>query len=177
MKRNVSWLLLLLLLLLGEQTVVCQTAVFAHGGGEIKIGRAPVGEYKLTIWLNPPQPQAGETVHVTVGVLGLNDEAILDAAVTVQAIDADGNIVIDTAATTEQSANKLFYEADFVLETAVSHQIITTLHKESTTGNAEFTIDIAEAKPRLNYLWIGLAALILIMTIGLWQNKHKSSAS
>lgn len=151
-----------------------QTAVFAHGGGEIKIGRAPVGEYKLTVWLNPPQPQAGETVHITVGVLGQNDEAVLDAAVSVQAIDATGNIVIDTAATTEQSVNKLFYETDFVLETAVSHQIITTLHKDATNGDVAFTIDIAEAKPRLNYLWIGLAALFLIVPIGLWQNTRKS---
>ena len=147
-----------------------QTAVFAHGGGEIKIGRAPVGEYKLTVWLNPPQPRAGETVHITVGVLGQNDEAVLDAAVSVQAIDADGNIVIDTAATTEQSVNKLFYETDFVLETAVSHQIITTLHKESTSGDVAFTIDIAEAKPRRNYLWIGLPALLFIVLIGLWKN-------
>lgn len=166
MKHNFLWLLILLLLLGGK------TAVFAHGGGEIKVGRAPVGEYKLTVWLNPPQPQAGETVHVTVGVLGLNDEAVLDAAVTVQVIDADGNTVIDTAATTEQSVNKLFYETDFVLETAVSHQIITTLHKDETIGSAEFTVDIAEAKPRLNYLWIGLAALIIIMSIGLWKNSR-----
>ena len=164
MKRDFLWLLIFLLLIGG------QTAVFAHGGGEIKVGRAPVGDYKLTIWLNPPQPQAGEIVHVTVGVLGLNDEAVLDAAVAVQAIDTDGNIVIDTAATTEQSVNKLFYETDFVLETAVSHQIITTLHKDDTVGSAAFTVDIAEAKPRLNYLWIGLIALFLIGLIGLWKN-------
>jgi hypothetical protein len=159
---------LFIILLLGT------TAVFAHGGGEIKIGRAPVGEYKLTVWLNPPQPQVGETIHITVGVLGQNDEAVLDAAVGVQVIDVDGNIVIDTAATTEQSVNKLFYETDFVLKTAVSHQIITTLHKDSTIGDVAFTIDIVESKLRLNYLWIGLAALLLIVPIGLWQNRRKS---
>ena len=167
MRRIFSLFILLLL-------VVGQTAVFAHGGGEIKIGRAPVGDYKLTVWLNPPQPQAGETIHITVGVLGENDEAVLDAAVSVQAIDANGNIVIDIAATTEQSVNKLFYETDFVLETAVSHQIITTLHTDNTIGDVAFTITIAEAKPRLNYLWIGLAALLLIVPIGLWQNRRKS---
>ena len=172
MRRIFLWLLLIDVLLLGGQT-----AVFAHGGGEIKIGRAPVGDYKLTIWLNPPQPRVGETVHVTVGVLGLNDEAVLDAAVTVRVIDADGNTVIDTAATTEQSVNKLFYETDFVLETAVSHQLITTLHKDETIGSVAFTVDIAEAKPRLNYLWIGLVALLFILLIGLWKNSRKSSSS
>ncbi len=85
----------------------------AHGGGALQISNAPVGQYQVSVWTNPPTARAGQTIHVTVGVARIsNGEPVLDTAVAVTILNQADEPVVTAAATTEQSVNRLFYEAD-----------------------------------------------------------------
>ena len=59
---NSVFLFLLIICLLPWNTVL------AHGGGELQISNAPVGDYQVSVWNNPPTARAGQTIHVTVGI-------------------------------------------------------------------------------------------------------------
>ncbi len=88
-------------------------SVLAHGGGALQISNAPVGQYQVSVWTNPPTARAGQTIHVTVGVARIsNGEPVLGTAVAVTILNQADEPVVTAAATTEQSINRLFYEAD-----------------------------------------------------------------
>jgi hypothetical protein len=137
--------------------------LLAHGGGEIKIGREPVGPYKLTVWMNPPQAQPGETIHITVGALAEDDSPLLDAELLVEMTDvASGDIFITKPATTEQSTNKLFYETDFAAPNAGLYEISVTMTRETVSGQVAFQTEVKETRS-VNWLVIGLVGVGVIL--------------
>ena len=161
------WWVVLAGLLLGGAT-----AVNAHGGGEIMIGREPVANHLVTVWMNPPQAKTNETIHITVGVAdGETATAVLDANVTITVFDTTtGEQILTTPATTEQSVNKLFYETDFVIDQIGQHEIQVTLTKAGSSGQTSFVTDI-EAGQRINWLWVGLIGIALIAVFTLWRAR------
>ncbi|MFZ1401248.1 MAG: hypothetical protein WAS33_30370, partial [Candidatus Promineifilaceae bacterium] len=85
--RKNRWRWLIWLAVLG--CLLPQSGIGAHGGGELKVGNAPIGSYLVSIWVNPPTVQAGQVIHVTVGIAAEGTgEPVLDAAVDVQIVDA-----------------------------------------------------------------------------------------
>ncbi|MCP4428556.1 MAG: hypothetical protein GY803_29065 [Chloroflexi bacterium] len=144
----------------------------AHGGGEIKIAKEPIGPYKITVWLNPPQPQAGKTMHITVGVLGKNEAPVLDAAVMVEMIhQATGQIALTLPATTERSTNKLYYEADFPAPEIGSYEISLQLAKDDTIDQIAFATEVEPAK-NTNWLGIGLVGIGVILVVFLFFSSR-----
>ncbi len=152
----------LLFLLLGIRPL------HAHGGGEIKIAKEPVGPYKLTVWLNPPQPQAGKTMHITVAVLAEDDSPILDAAVFLEMVNHDtGQAIIAKPATTEQSTNKLFYETDFPAPETGAYDINIQLTKADINGQVTFSTEVQPAK-NTNWLVVGFVSIGVVLAIALF---------
>lgn len=167
--------LLLGLLLLGG-IFGATTAVAAHGGGEIQLAFVPVGPYKMTLWLNPPQPQAQQTMHITVGLATPPDDApMLDAQVEIVVADAaNGRVVLTTAATTAASINKLFYETDFTLPDSGSYRVIARVSGPDGSGSAEFAMTVAPAS-NTNWLLIGLGGLGLLFLLALLRARKVGS--
>jgi hypothetical protein len=105
--RNSVFLFLFIACLIPWQTAL------AHGGGELQISNAPIGEYQVSVWTNPPTARAGQAIHVTVGIaLANTGQPVLDTTVTITIVNESGKLIKTAVATTEQSVNRLFYEAD-----------------------------------------------------------------
>lgn len=156
-----KWWLVGLLALIGLAVGI--RPLLAHGGGEIKIGRGPVGPYKLTVWMNPPQARPGETIHITVGALAEDDSPLLDAMMVVQMKNAaSGNVVITESATTEQSTNKLFYEADFPAPDEGLYEISVSMTRGDVSGQVAFQTEV-QARRSINWLVIGLVGIGIIL--------------
>lgn len=147
--------------------------LLAHGGGEIKIGREPVGPYKLTVWMNPPQAQPGETIHITVGALAEDDSPLLDAEIMVRVTAVNsGNIIINKPATTEQSTNKLFYETDFPAPDEGLYEISVAMTRGDVAGQVAFLTEI-ETRRTINWLVIGLVGIGVILAATLFLASRK----
>ena len=137
--------------------------LLAHGGGEIKIGREPVGPYKLTVWMNPPQAQPGETIHITVGALAEDDSPLLDVVMVVEMTNvANGAVVINKPATTEQSTNKLFYETDFPAPDEGKYEISVAMTRGDVSGQVAFQTEVKTTR-NINWLVIGLVGIAAIL--------------
>lgn len=153
---------LLVSCLLGGMLLIGARPLRAHGGGEIKVAKEPIGPYKLTVWLNPPQPQAGKTMHITVGVLAEDDSPVLAAAVTLEMVDSSGDAIITRPATTAQSTNKLFYETDFPAPDAGNYEITVQLNRGEVTGQVTFPTQVQPTN-NTNWLLIGLVGIGIIL--------------
>lgn len=137
--------------------------LLAHGGGEVKIGREPVGPYKLTVWMNPPQARPGQTIHVTVGALAEDDSPLLDATMMVQMTNVDsGDVMVTKPATTEQSTNKLFYETDFPAPDEGLYEISVAMTRGDVSGQVAFQTEV-EAGRSVNWLVIGLVGIGVVL--------------
>ena len=157
--RFYSWRWTILLALLG--CLLPLASVLAHGGGELKVGNVPIGSYLVSVWVNPPTVQAGQVIHVTVGIADeRTGEPVLDARVDVLITDEAGETVATAVATTEQSINRLFYEADLAtLPTGeYSMQVVTT----GSAGNGDLSFGL-EVVPRAFWTWIAAAAVGLVV--------------
>jgi hypothetical protein len=149
--------------------------LLAHGGGEIKIGREPVGPYKLTVWMNPPQAQAGETIHITVGALAEDDSPLLDAAMVVRVTAVASNtIVITELATTEQSTNKLFYEADFPAPDEGLYEISVAMTRGEVSGQVAFQTEVKTAHS-VNWLVVGLVGIGVVLAVVLFLAGRRAN--
>ena len=163
MKRMGAGLFVGLLVLLGAVR-----PLLAHGGGEIKIGREPVGPYKLTVWMNPPQPQSGKTIHITVGALAEDDSPLLDAEMMIEMTDVNSNAVVVTRpATTDQSTNKLYYETDFPAPDEGLYEISVALTRGDVSGQVAFQTEVKTARTA-NWLIIGLVGIGTILAVALF---------
>ncbi|GJM41620.1 MAG: hypothetical protein DHS20C20_19020 [Ardenticatenaceae bacterium] len=144
--------------------------LLAHGGGELKVGNAPIGRYLVSAWVNPPTVQAGQLIHVTVGIAQeSNGEPVLDASVNVLIMDQNGATVETAVATTEQSVNRLFYEADLdPISTGIYEMQVVVTGNEGE-GEVSFPLEVV---PRSILPWMAgiLAGLIVIgLVVRSWR--------
>lgn len=163
------WVLLALLLCLRPFS-----NILAHGGGELKVGNVPVGSYLVSVWVNPPTVQAGQVIHVTVGIADESSGApVLDAAVDVLIVDKAGVPVATAVATTEQSINRLFYEADLATLPTGTYEMQVDVTGTAGAGDVAFALDVV---PRTIWPWIG-GALAGLVVMGLVVRSWRRGAS
>jgi hypothetical protein len=143
--------------------------VWAHGGGLIHVAGEPAGDYRVTVWVAPNEVEAGKTLHFTVAVVEAeSNDMLLDANVNIDVFEAGTETqVLSGPATTEQSVNKLFYEADFPeAPEAGRYTVVTRVNGRSGTGEVSFDFDVIPAKTSINWLLVGVAGLVVVMVIG-----------
>lgn len=167
-KRQRWWLLATLLFCL-----LPLTTVLAHGGGELKVGNAPIGSYLVSAWVNPPTAQSGQVIHVTVGIAAAGTgEPVLDAAVDVHILDEVGAEVVTAVATTEQSVNRLFYEADLEPVATGAYEMRVVVTGRAGEGDVVFPLEVV---PRTIWPWaVGIAVGVAV--IGLVVRSWRKGA-
>ena len=151
--------------------------VLAHGGGLIYVAGEPAGDYRVTVWVAPNVVEAGKTLHFTVAVVeSENNDMILDADVNIDVYAAGSDTpILSGPATTEQSVNKLFYEADFPqAPEAGMYTVVTTVNGRLGTGDVSFDFEIIPAKPTVNWLVIGIGGLVVVAVVGFFLSKHSA---
>ena len=171
--KSVLWLLFIMFaFLLASQTVL------AHGGGELQVANAPIATYQVSVWTNPPRAQANQPIHVTVGIAtAVSGEPVLDAAVDVRVLDARGESVSMAAATTEQSINRLFYEADLDGVATGSYEVVVQVVGSEGRGDVVFPLEVS---PRSVWPWVGgglVAGGVLWVVLRWWQTDSKAKVS
>lgn len=155
----------------------CSQLALAHGGGAIQLADVPAGPYLLTVWTSPPTARAGTALHLTVGVNEVSSgtpQPVLDAVISIELIPVDGTAAIMTAqATTEQSVNKLLYEADMTVMTSGSYSVLVMVAGPDGEGEASFTI-VVEPKNEISWLAITLVGVGLFIAVLLIWGRRKS---
>jgi hypothetical protein len=171
MKRLAILVAPLLLLLVGRLPAA------AHGGGQLVAGPIQAGPYMLSVWVNPPQPRAEEAVHYTIGLAAPEDGSpVLDAQVLITMRDVtSGMAPVSAAATTDQSINKLFYEADMRVDQPGHYLTTVAVSGPAGEGRHELELDVQEPSP-LNYFLLGLAGLALVMVIAALRRRREQPA-
>jgi hypothetical protein len=169
--RNRAGLLAAVLLFLSLQ--VRMTA--AHGGGQLIAGPVPAGPYLVSVWVNPPQPRAGEPIHLTVGVAAPADGTpVLDAQVRIALRPLTGGApAVSSEATTDQSVNKLFYETDMeVVEEGVYQ---ATVEVTGSQGDGQLGFELAVQSPS-SFSWLlpGLGGLLIVLVIA-WRRSRRAA--
>ncbi|MBE2222909.1 MAG: hypothetical protein IAF02_15295 [Anaerolineae bacterium] len=152
--------------------------VLAHGGGLIYVAGEPAGDYRVTVWVAPNEVEAGKTLHFTVAVVAAeNNDMILDADVTVDVFDTQsGELLLSAPATTAQSVNKLFYEADFPQAPGAGmYTAVTTVNGRYGSGDVSFNFEIIPVKTRINWLLVGIVGLLVIVVIGFFLSRRTES--
>jgi hypothetical protein len=150
----------------------------AHGGGLIHVAGEPAGDYRVTVWVAPNEVEAGKTMHFTVAVVeGENNDMILDADVGIEVFSVEsGELVLSGPATTEQSVNKLFYEADFPqAPEAGMVTVVTTVNGRLGSGDVSFDLEIIPAKITINWLLIGIGGLVVVVVIGVFLSRRSEN--
>lgn len=164
------------IILLGVMTTAVMPAL-AHGGGLIHVAGEPAGDYRVTVWVAPNEVETGKTLHFTVAVVEAeNNDMILDADVGIDVFAADsGELVLSGPATTEQSVNKLFYEADFPEspETGI-YTVVTTVNGRYGTGDVSFDFEVIPAKTTINWLLIGIGGLVIVAGVSMFLSRRSS---
>ncbi|MCA9917598.1 MAG: hypothetical protein KC445_06565 [Anaerolineales bacterium] len=169
-QKRWRWLSLFALLLAGLPL----PGVLAHGGGELKEGNVPIGRYLVSVWVNPPAVQAGQVIHVTVGIADETSGApVLDARVDVQIVDEAGDVVATAVATTEQSINRLFYEADLATLPTGTYEMQLIVNGADGAGDVRFALAVV---PRQIWPWL-VGAVVGLGVIGLVVRGWRQSAT
>ena len=139
---------------------------FAHGGGTLQIVNAPIAAYQVSVWSAPTTVRAQDDIHITVGVGALaNGAPVLDTAVQVDVYELEsGTLIASEAATTEQSINRLFYEADIAGLPQGDYQFVVTVAGDAGIGSVAFDLNI---RPYLNMpLFLGAALIVFLFLTG-----------
>lgn len=174
-KKSVFCLIALLGLM-----VTAVIPVFAHGGGLIHVAGEQAGDYRVTVWVAPNEVEAGKTLHFTVAVVKAeNNDMILDANVGIEVFAAGTDtLLLSAPATTEQSVNKLFYEADFPEAPGVgTYTVVTTVNGDAGMGDVAFDFEVIPAKTTINWLFIGIGGLVVIIVVGFFLSRRPESES
>jgi hypothetical protein len=143
--------------------------ILAHGGGTPRLVDEPVGPYRLYVWTKPDPIRVG-TAHFTVGVFTRpagsdQDEPVLDASVGLDLVPKRGGNGWRGEASQEESANKLYYEADVTIPDEGEWQATVTISGPAGSGSAQFSL--VAAAPGISWLPIGGAAVALV-AFGWW---------
>jgi hypothetical protein len=129
----------------------------------MQLASAPAGPFLLTVWTGPDPARAGP-LHVSTAVAHAADNTpALQETVTIQVNAlADETIRLNKTATTENSANKFLYEADFLLPSAGPYQVTVEVRNQNGEGgSASFDLSVEEGSP-FNWTLILLAAVALL---------------
>lgn len=177
-RRSFSGPALFFLLLLAGLVV---PSAGAHGGGTPQLVNESAGPYWISVWTSPEPVRAGE-MHVTVAVSepGSGQEAgppVLGAGVRLQLRPQSANYApLSARATNEQSANRLFYEADLTVPDAGRWDAQIMVEGPQGSGQATFTLQVLPAQGGHSIL-IGAAGVFAVAALLLFRFYRRPRAA
>lgn len=150
--------------------------VEAHGGGTAQLANAEAGPYWVSVWTQPHPARVGQW-HVTVAVSeppegsqgrGEPGPPVLDATVAIrlEPLDRAGEAQV-ALATHQDSANKIFYEADLELPAEGRWQVEVAVDGAAGSGSSGFELQVLPAS-RLNINWAWIGGLGLVVLAAAW---------
>lgn len=152
------------------------TSLLAHGGGLLRVASEPAGPYQLSVWTSPTRLEADHPGHITVGVADASDAPVLGAEVLVQLQSVPGGkTILSTPATTAQSTNKLFYEADMILPEIGLYTMLVQVNGSEGTGQVTFPVEV-QAASQTNWFLLGFILLGLLVSFFLFRLWEKQPA-
>ncbi len=168
MKRILGIFFLLVIFFTGVNLVA------AHGGGDLIARSVQAGPYTASIWVNPPDPRANETIHFTVGLASPEDGSpVLDADIQIMMrLVGREEIAASAAATTEQSVNRLFYETDIEVPADGDYEVDFQITGADGGGTITLNVEVKPAS-RVNWLLIGFVGLGLVLVLG-WRRSRQN---
>lgn len=172
--------LLIVLGLVIMATVPSPTAL-AHGGGTPQLTNEDIGPYWISVWTSPNPAREGQ-LHVTVSIAepgeGGEQQAgapVLGAAVELILIPPSGTMdAISARATNEQSANKLYYEADVHIPVAGDWLVQIDVQGAEGSGQAQFELTVEPAQDN-GWLLPGGAAFLVIAAFFFYYAARRRS--
>lgn len=143
---------------------------FAHGGaGFPQLTNVDIGSYRIFVWSDPEPPQVGP-YHVAVALTeslegdasGFAGQPILNADITVNLVNTETSVVLTNKATHLDAINKIYYEADFEVNTPGEWRVELLVVGPEGPAQATYTTQIAPATFNWMPVFGGAAALLLI---------------
>lgn len=158
-------------------------AARAHGGGAPRLVNEDIGPYWISVW-TAPQPVREGQLHITVAVAEPGESAggqagapVLGAAVDVTLTPRAGGLAdVRDQATNEQSANKLFYEADMIVPVAGDWQATVEVSGPEGSGQAQFDLTVEPAGSGNWMLFGGIGLLAVAGFYVYYATRRKGNA-
>ncbi len=140
----------------------------AHGGGTPRLTNEDIGPYWISVW-TAPQPVREGQLHITVAVAEPGEVAgqqggppVLGATVELTVSPRAGGLSdVRAMATSEQSANRLFYEADMIVPVAGEWLVLVQVTGPQGSGEAQFPLTVEQARSA-SWLWLGAVGLLAV---------------
>lgn len=172
MKTRAGAFLLLLLAIVGSRPLM------AHGGGVPQLVNEAAGPYWVSVWTSPDPLRVGQ-VHFTVSVAepGEGQQAgppILGATVRIRLSSAEFEEAITAVARNEDSANRLFYEADVAVPAEGRWRTTVFVTGSEGSGQADFDLQIQPSQGT-NWFLLGGLALLAIGVLFLVRSVRRRS--
>ena len=169
-RRYVSSALVLLAVVFLAVPLLPARIASAHGGGTPQVTNDDIGPYWVSVWTSPDPAREGQ-LHVTVSVAepGAPGERQAGAPILGATVDvtltprAGGFADVSAQATNEQSANRLFYEADLLVPAAGDWQVQVDVEGPAGRGQTAFDLTVMPAQG-LDWLLVGGIAFLGIST-------------
>lgn len=143
---------------------------FAHGGtGFPQLTNEDIGPYRIFVWSAPEPAQVGP-YHVAVALTeslegdasGFAGQPILNADVTVNLVNTSTGDTLTKKATHQDAVNKIYYEADFEVDTPGEWRVDFAVIGPDGSAQASYVTQISPATFNWMPVLGGVAALMLI---------------
>lgn len=144
---------------------------YTHGGGTPQLTNEDIGPYWVSAWTSPDPVREGQ-MHLTVSIAEPGAETgqqagapVLGASVEVILTPRAGGFADAMAqATNEQSANKLFYEADVLVPAAGDWQVQIDVQGPEGRGVAQFDLVVLPTRG-IDWLLVGGVAFLSVSVL------------
>ncbi len=112
-----------------------------------------VGPWRITVMSDPTPIREGRADISVLLQHAQSHDAVLDAAVTLDMVNAQRGLTLSVRATREQADNRLLYAAKFVLPAAGSWDVTTSVARGAEHQRVSWQFTAAPPLPPLAIIW------------------------
>lgn len=157
----------------------------AHGGGTPRLTNAPLGPYRVYAWSEPEPWRVGD-VHLSLAVTQPNPDTTSnqveipvmnpDLLVTFTPLDGSSAPIVVTPIR-QTFLGDFYFEADTLLPTAGSWNIMIAVTGEDGAGSTDFQMEALPPRT-INWMLVASAAgllVVLVVLIAIWSRTQRSA--
>jgi hypothetical protein len=121
--------------------------------------------WRITVMTDPTPIREGLADISVLVQHARSGEAVLDANVTLNLLNAEGGLRLSLGATRAQADNRLLYAAKFVVPAEGDWSVRTTVQQGGATAVAEWTFTAAPPLPPLASIWPWLLPAVIAIVL------------